>query len=122
MSHIHSAAADTQTVDHAPVVEPDRPNNLVIAALVLATVAAIAGIILAVDSYFTWSVHQEQRAKAAQGGTEAVEALRRNERARLTEYRWVDEEKGIVRIPLDRAIELTVRDWETRPVPPAPGN
>ena len=28
----------------------------------------------------------------------------------LTEYRWIDQEKGIVRVPIDRAIELVLAD------------
>ena len=32
------------------------------------------------------------------------------ERAAATSYAWVDQKAGIVRLPIDRAIELTVRD------------
>jgi hypothetical protein len=32
------------------------------------------------------------------------------ERAAATSYAWVDQKAGTVRLPLDRAIELTVRD------------
>jgi hypothetical protein len=32
----------------------------------------------------------------------------RAEEERLTQYRWIDREKGIVAIPIDRAIELTL--------------
>ena len=33
-----------------------------------------------------------------------------NQQARLAEYRWVDEKKGVVAIPIDRAMELVVAD------------
>lgn len=32
------------------------------------------------------------------------------ERAAATSYAWVDQKAGTVRLPIDRAIELTVRD------------
>jgi hypothetical protein len=32
------------------------------------------------------------------------------EHAAATSYAWVDQKAGIVRLPIDRAIELTVRD------------
>jgi hypothetical protein len=32
------------------------------------------------------------------------------ERAAATSYAWVDQQAGTVRLPIDRAIELTVRD------------
>jgi hypothetical protein len=36
--------------------------------------------------------------------------LHAKEQAAATTYGWVDQSKGIVRLPLDRAIELTARD------------
>jgi hypothetical protein len=36
-------------------------------------------------------------------------ALRRQEDALLNDYGWVDRPKGIVRIPIERAIELTAK-------------
>ena len=35
-----------------------------------------------------------------------LKALRREEKARLNSYGWIDQEKGIVHIPIDRAIEI----------------
>lgn len=35
---------------------------------------------------------------------------------KLSEYAWVNKEKGIVGIPIDRAMELTVADLQTRTV------
>lgn len=35
---------------------------------------------------------------------------RAKERAAATSYAWVDQKAGIVRLPVERAIELTVRD------------
>ncbi len=35
---------------------------------------------------------------------------RAKEQAAATSYGWVDQPKGVVRLPIDRAIELTVRD------------
>src|SRR5688572_1208384 len=30
----------------------------------------------------------------------------------LTEYDWTDKEKGIVRLPVQRAVELTLQEWQ----------
>jgi len=35
---------------------------------------------------------------------------RAKEQAAATSYGWADQPKGVVRLPIDRAIELTVRD------------
>ena len=37
---------------------------------------------------------------------------------RINEYRWVDREKGIVAIPIDRAMQLYVEKVESRPATP----
>jgi hypothetical protein len=39
-----------------------------------------------------------------------LDELHAKEQAAATTYGWVDQSKGVVRLPLDQAIELTVRD------------
>ena len=54
-------------------------------------------------------------------------------RDQLENYGWIDQGKGIVRLPIAQAIELTIRDWKNpsvarsnliarvpKPPPPAP--
>lgn len=36
--------------------------------------------------------------------------LRANEQHQSTSYGWVDQSKGVVRLPIDRAIELTIAE------------
>jgi len=40
--------------------------------------------------------------------------LRAKELAGATTYGWVDQTKGVVRIPIERAMELTVADLKTK--------
>jgi hypothetical protein len=40
-----------------------------------------------------------------------------NQQARLAEYRWVDEKKGAVAIPIDRAMNLVVAELSKTPEP-----
>jgi len=39
------------------------------------------------------------------------------EQVAATTYAWVDQKAGIVRLPIDRAIELTVRDHAKKQAP-----
>jgi hypothetical protein len=50
-----------------------------------------------------------------------LKELRDTETQELTTYGWVDQEKGIVRIPIDRAMDLLVQESASRRTPPAPG-
>jgi lysylphosphatidylglycerol synthetase-like protein (DUF2156 family) len=40
----------------------------------------------------------------------ALAELRGKEQTLATTYGWVDKDKGVVRLPLDRAIELTIQE------------
>ena len=41
-----------------------------------------------------------------------LQDLRAADAKALTEYDWTDKEKGIVRLPVQRAMELTLREWQ----------
>ena len=45
-----------------------------------------------------------------EGRAQRLADLRAREQIESTTYGWVDQQAGVVRIPLDRAVELTVRD------------
>lgn len=49
-----------------------------------------------------------------------LQELRDTETKELTTYGWVDKDKGIVRIPIDRAMDLLVRESASRPASAAP--
>jgi hypothetical protein len=48
-----------------------------------------------------------------------LEALRKKEAEILESYGWVDRPKGIVRIPLERAMELELKELSSKPVKPS---
>ncbi len=43
-------------------------------------------------------------------GVAALKAFRADEDALVNGYGWVDPEKGIVRIPVDRALDLVAKE------------
>ena len=79
---------------------------------VILTVFAIFAIILAIaylpqrstlPTYSTSDTTPEQRAAT-------LAEVRAREKSAATTYGWIDQPKGIMRLPIDRAIELTIRD------------
>jgi len=40
--------------------------------------------------------------------------MRAKEKSSATTYGWVDQSKGVVRLPTDRAIELTIRELNAK--------
>jgi hypothetical protein len=64
------------------------------------------------------SDYEETRAKKR---TERLKTLHKESQKELTTYAWVDKAKGVARIPIDRAMEVTVADLaQKKPAPAGP--
>jgi len=64
------------------------------------------------------SDYEETRAKKR---IEQLKTLREENQKELTTYAWVDKNKGVARIPIDRAMELTVAELaQKKPAPAGP--
>jgi hypothetical protein len=64
------------------------------------------------------SDYEEARAKKRM---EKLKALQEETQKDLTTYAWVDKNKGVARIPIDRAMEVTVADLaQKKPAPAGP--
>src|SRR4026209_523966 len=64
------------------------------------------------------SDYEETRAKTR---VENLKTLREEADKALTTYAWVDKNKGVARIPIERAMELTVADLaKQKPAPAGP--
>ena len=59
-------------------------------------------------------------AKRAEQRLETLKKVQAGANTELHSYAWVDKNKGVVRIPIDRAMELTVTALAQKP--PAPAN
>ena len=64
------------------------------------------------------SDYEEARAKKRM---EKLKTLHEESQKELTTYAWVDKNKGVARIPIDRAMEVTVADLaQKKPAPAGP--
>lgn len=61
--------------------------------------------------------YEQKRAKARE---EKLKAIKEASAKDLHSYAWVDKGKGVARIPIDRAMQLTLRDLASKK--PAPAN
>jgi hypothetical protein len=97
------------------MAETDNPKNTRLLAMVVGTVAALIVVVLAIIQYFDMSVRTEVYEKVLSQPNSVLRDLRAMETDKLSRYAWVDQKAGVVRIPVERAAELTVRDWDKRP-------
>jgi hypothetical protein len=109
-------------VDAAPIV--------LAAAGLAAILVLVAGVSL--GSYRLLRPHHADTAPAApaeipaprlqSAPTSDLSALRRQKNAMLDEYRWIDRRGGVVRIPIDRAMQLLAERDAHGAAPPPRGN
>jgi hypothetical protein len=109
--------------------------------LAIFTVALIATILLVqflLAMVFKGLEHHEERIDALHPGRKAIEVdqfpnprlqknpaddlvrMKAEEHERITSYGWVDRDKGIARIPVDRAMDILARSGLPRVAAPAP--
>jgi hypothetical protein len=100
---------------HDPV-EDDRPRNGLIAFVTLITCVTLIAFCIFVRELFNAWGHAEVHAKVLSAQSESLKELRASEKQKLTKYQWVSQKDGVVRIPTDRAIELTIAAYRN-PLP-----
>ncbi len=75
---------------------------------------------LCVTAWRVWFVYVKDQPASLGDGVHTVEQrvanldkLHVRENKMATEYGWVDKDKGIVRLPISRAVELTIEDLKS---------
>ncbi len=91
--------------------ENQEPKNNLIAFLLIISCIFIVATLAFLSWMFTATVENEQTRKQQSNSNYVdLQNLRKNEDAKLSEYQYVDKEKGIVRIPVERVMQLMVEE------------
>jgi hypothetical protein len=85
----------------------------------LTLVAAIGGFVIFVVILLVVYAPQKSETlgdgiKTSEQRKTALSELRANEAKVGTGYAWVDQSAGVVQLPINRAVELTLRDLEAK--------
>lgn len=106
-----------------PTVSPARPVSLFTIVLLLGVFSAF---LFFVRSYYSPapqaafnSAPDNLPKELAWRGTaearrQALQELRAKEAKQAASYSWVDQAAGVVQLPLERAMELTVQDYRAK--------
>ena len=87
-----------------------EPNVRFIASFGAGTLALLVLIIFGLQSYFDHALEQQVYIKVLAPQSQALIDLRTREDGELHSYRYVDRDKGIVQVPIERAMELLVSE------------
>lgn len=90
--------------------EPTEPRAGVIALVGGAIMVMLVLVIAGVQAYYDHVREQQIFVKQLEPVSEDLKALRARETTQLHSYQYVDRAKGTVRIPIERAMELLVKE------------
>ncbi len=101
-----------------------EPNVRLITAFGAISVALLVAVVLGLQFYFDRVLEQQVYVQVLAPQSPVLAALRAREDEELHSYRYLDREKGIVRLPIERAMELLAAEYAqgelrypTKPIP-----
>jgi hypothetical protein len=98
--------------------ENDDPTTTPTALTVAIFVLLFAMTLFALQAYFGRVTKEEFDAKFMEQTPAELQALRVEQREQLSTYRWLDQERNVVAIPIDRAMKLVAREMAQSPSTP----
>lgn len=111
----------TNELQHADPGAGDPKASGTLVAAVIGALAVIA-IVIALEAFYVTAQEGERGRKVVAAVPEELIRVQAGQLEKLNGYRMVDAARGVVAVPIDRAVELTVRDQGRLPaaaLPPA---
>lgn len=90
--------------------EHQEPKNNLIAFLLIVSCIFVVAVCAFLSWMFIVTRDNEYARKINQSSYVDLQNLRKSEDARLGSYQYVDKDKGVVRIPVERAIQLMAEE------------
>jgi hypothetical protein len=87
-----------------------EPDSKGVTIFTIATVVLLLVVMGAVNLYFNYVWNAQLEKKVAEQGSEELDRLHERETKQLTTYEVLDKNRGVVRMPIDRAMELLVKE------------
>lgn len=98
----------------AAVRDSGDPDPIATVAVGVIGILVIILIVLALQVLYYRTEASELQSKIYSQPRHALLQLRAEQQERLQSYRWVDKPSGVVAIPIERAMDLVVRDESER--------
>lgn len=101
--------------EESVILEPgdDPEPSTTIAAAIVGAVLLFA-IVVALEGLYYWREHREFERKVVSQRPEQLRLVQTEALEKLRGYRWVDREKGVLAVPIERAMALVVEESRRR--------
>jgi hypothetical protein len=96
------------------MAKSDDLNTPAIALVGFISALLFFAIIILLQVMF-YQIESRQRAEDLRQPPAELTALVQRQQAALADFRWIEQKKGVVAIPIERAMELTVADLSKPP-------
>jgi len=93
-------------------VRYDDPNVAASAVVGIISAILLFVIIVVLQAFFYGAEQRELEKKVYSQPYQALQQLDAKQLELLTSYGWVSEAEGLVRVPIERAMELVVADGQ----------
>jgi hypothetical protein len=96
-----------------------RADNLNIPALVVTGVVSVlivVAVVVLISAWFHRAYQAEVDVKQILPPSQDLRKVTLDQQSELNRYGWIDEEQGVVAIPIERAMELVVRESAARSI------
>lgn len=90
--------------------EHQEPKNNLIAFLLVASCVFVVAVCAFLSWMFIVMRDSEYSRKVNQSTYADLQEVRKKEDARLNSYQYIDKDKGVVRIPVERAMQLMAEE------------
>ena len=110
MSSAHGAQQKGGSADEPFVPGEGDPAALSTVVTLVVGFALVFIIVLGLEALFAKTQEEEVARKTFGTATNEITLLRSTQRERLAGYRWVDKPRGVVAIPIERAMELVMSE------------
>ncbi len=90
--------------------EHQEPRNNLIAFLLISSCIFVVAACAFMAWMFSVSRENEKSRKLLQANYVELQSLRKDEEAKLSSYQYIDKDKGVVRIPVERAMQVLAEE------------
>ncbi|MGE5235256.1 MAG: hypothetical protein ACM3O7_02765 [Acidobacteriota bacterium] len=97
--------------------DPNTPMTVIVG---LMSALLLFVVVVLLQAFFYHSEREENRRKVVAVTPQELAQVRAQQQEVLHSYRWIDQQKKVVAIPIDRAISLLVERGGGVPVAPTP--
>ena len=92
----------------------DDPNVPVSVVVAIISAVLLFVIIIGLQAVYFSMQGTELDKKVLSRSNDALESVRAEQLEQLNSYGWVSQPEGVVHIPIDRAMELVVQEYQAR--------